>query len=65
MIYRNFDELAFAVLNMGLYDLDEGVKLSKLCIIYLDAKNNPPQGVIGVGAISYAERVLVAAQKEA
>lgn len=32
--------------------------------VYNTALNNPPLGVIGVGAITYAEQALVAFQKE-
>ena len=32
--------------------------------VYNTALNNPPEGVIGVGAITYAEQALAAFQKE-
>jgi len=38
--------------------------LSWLVRSYYDALHNPPEGVIGVGAITYAENVLVKIQQE-
>ena len=38
---------------------DEFRRLAK---VYMDAFNNPPEGVIGVGAITYAEQCLIQEQ---
>lgn len=46
------------------YDNDaETVQLRKLMSVYYGALEDPPDGVIGVGAITYAEMKLVEAQK--
>lgn len=48
------------------YDEDDKQDFSdlrKLVEVYYDALNNPPEGVIGVGAITYAEQKLVEAQQ--
>ena len=37
--------------------------LRRLVNVYYDALNNPPEGVIGVGAITYAEQKLMEAQQ--
>ena len=78
MKYRNLGDLIIAVLN-GMERKPPGlthdeavawyksqpdmVELSRLCGVYFDAQRNPPEGVIGVGAITYAEQMLQAAQK--
>lgn len=51
-VYRTLDELARALFDASG---DEAVRVCELCRVYFDAKNNPPDGVIGVGAITYAE----------
>ena len=66
MIYKTFTQLASASFNAIPDDLiatDETRRLSSLISVYFEALHNPPPSVIGVGAISYAERMLVAAQK--
>lgn len=77
MIYRNFKELLNASLDiMDKHICDDisvfaerinsdadFVRLKELLRIYNDAERNPPDGVIGVGAISYAEFVLQVVQK--
>jgi len=40
----------------------KGDAIGKLIKVYFDALNNPPLGVIGVGAITYAEDALIAYQ---
>ena len=65
MIYKNGNDLLQAVIGVDISNT-EGLKhLHSLCDIYYDALTNPPPGVIGVGAISYAERVLIAEQNNA
>jgi len=77
MIYRNFQELLDAMLSvMDRHNCDdlamfaerlswdaEYLRLKGLSQVYNDAERNPPKGVIGVGAISYAEFILQEAQK--
>lgn len=49
------------------YDEDDKQDFSdlrNLVTVYYDALNNPPEGVIGVGAVTYAEQKLVEAQKK-
>ena len=41
----------------------EAMRFSQLMHIYYQAQTNPPEGVIGVGAITYAEQKLVEAQQ--
>lgn len=38
------------------------VELRRLLNVYLTAHDNPPEGIIGVGAITYAEQMLQEAQ---
>lgn len=46
------------------YDNDgDTVRLRNLMRVYYGALHNPPDDVIGVGAITYAEMKLVEAQK--
>jgi len=77
MIYHNFKELLDAMLSiMEKHVCDdlaifaervsgdaEFKRLQELMKVYRDAERNPPDGVIGVGAISYAEFVLQVVQK--
>lgn len=64
MIYKDFSALC-----VGIYEgFDKGEDITKLRVLmylYQDALRNPPDGVIGVGAITYAEQKLVEAQKDA
>lgn len=71
MIYRTLDDIAGALFvamegmpedgSAGdwLADNETVVRLSVLARVYFKAKHNPPAGVIGVGAITYAENKLV------
>ena len=43
-------------------DTNSIAKYRQLIAVYFEALNNPPQFVIGVGAISYAQEILVSAQ---
>ena len=75
---KNFDGLVKAFINCacrtpdGTYeeivawaDADPQVQdLRRLLKIYNEAESNPPDGVIGVGAITYAERKLQEAQQD-
>lgn len=74
---RNFDDLTNAIVDFmgrtpqGMPNLElaawcqsqpEFLTLQELAKVYLRAKAHPPEGVIGVGAITYAERCLIDAQ---
>ena len=52
--YASLSELAMA--------LDQIERFRRLLRIYMDASQNPPDGVIGVGIITHAEAALVSAQ---
>jgi hypothetical protein len=70
MIYRTFDDLCRAIhaemqgmtTKQEIRDSETLHRLAKLVSIYMDAESNPPDGVIGVGCITYAEQMLQAAQ---
>ena len=70
MIYKDRDELLRGYLNW-LESLHSPVKGNEpelerfryLLKVYYEAQENPPEGVIGVGAITYAEHKLVEAQQ--
>jgi hypothetical protein len=51
------ERLAWAAEN------EEVMRLRGLMDVYLDAYQNPPEGVIGVGAITYAEHKMQEAQR--
>jgi hypothetical protein len=52
-----------ATINQGDKNDPDGVKeLGRLTKVYWEAYQNPPEGVIGVGAITYAQEMLIAAQ---
>ena len=59
MIYCDLDSLALAAANTDQNDKLQLQALGRLTAVYFNALNNPPDGVIGVGAISYAEAMLV------
>lgn len=68
--YRTFDDLCRAIADrMNGMETPEQIKedpvlqrLADLAHIYLDAESNPPEGIIGVGCITYAQQMLEAAQ---
>jgi hypothetical protein len=62
MIYTDIQALADAVLQIDLSDDDQVNKLRRLVQTYWDAYHNPPEGIIGVGAITYAQDALIEAQ---
>ena len=70
MIYRNRDELLRGYMDFlesrptPIPPNDpEAMRFSQLMTTYYQAQTNPPEGVIGVGAITYAEQKLVEAQQ--
>jgi hypothetical protein len=64
MIYCDLGSLALAAANTDQSDKLQLQALGRLVAIYFDALDNPPDGVIGVGAISYAEAMLIDHQLE-
>lgn len=63
MFYHNLKDLTLAAMSWESLSTLEKSDLSLLVRVYMSALNNPPEGVIGVGAITYAEQQLVLAQK--
>lgn len=75
---KNFDELVTVMMECinrmpegtdaerrAWADADVQVQVvRRLLDIYNEAESNPPYGVIGVGAITYAERKLQEAQQD-
>jgi hypothetical protein len=61
MIYTDLASLSRAMLDCDMED-DSVALLRRLYHVYFDALHNPPQFVIGVGAITYAQEMLVNAQ---
>jgi hypothetical protein len=67
---RTFDELCGVIANeMNGMKTEEEIRnsvelmrLAELVKVYFEAEGNPPEGIIGVGAITYAEQMLQAAQ---
>lgn len=59
MIYCDIDAIAMAAAQIDPSDEAQLKALVDLLRVYFDALNNPPDGVIGVGAITYAESALV------
>lgn len=62
MIYDNLDALLVLLGQIDLTDETQAQGIKALFKVYLDALHNPPFGVIGVGAITYAEDALIAYQ---
>jgi hypothetical protein len=62
MIYTDLAALSRAMLDCDMDDTDSVALFRRLYHVYFDALHNPPQFVIGVGAISYAQEMLVNAQ---
>jgi hypothetical protein len=62
MIYTDINALVDAMYLCDLDDTDSVAMFRHLIAVYFDALHNPPQSVIGVGAISYAQEMLVKAQ---
>lgn len=62
--YTSLKGLTLAVMALSETDVEALKYLGVLVNVYFDALHNPPLGIIGVGAITYAESVLVAYQLE-
>ena len=63
MTYKNLKELAAAAMDIDLKDTKQTQYMAGLIRVYFDAEKNPPEGVIGVGAITYAQQQLIKAQE--
>jgi len=64
MIYADRNALLSAAVQLSAEDTESLRRLGKLFRVYYDALHNPPDGVIGVGAITYAEQKLIDHQME-
>jgi len=62
MIYTDLEALCEALWQANENDPGWVKELGRLTKVYWDAYHNPPEGVIGVGAITYAQEALIAAQ---
>ena len=63
MIYTDLEALCQALWQANENDDPDGVKeLVRLTKVYWQAFQNPPEGIIGVGAITYAQAALIEAQ---
>jgi len=63
MFYHNVKDLSLAAMSWASLSKQDQDNLKNLVKIYFDALYNPPLGVIGVGAITYAEQQLLLAQE--
>jgi hypothetical protein len=62
MIYTDLKSLCEGIAQCNMDDTDSVVMFQHLMFTYYEALENPPQFVIGVGAISYAQEMLIKAQ---
>lgn len=62
MIYTSLRELAEALDTLDMTDAAQVETYRRLIKVYMTASHNPPDGVVGVGIITYAEQQLIAAQ---
>lgn len=62
MIYTDLKALTNAIDQIDMAHQEQVAEWRHLVSVYFDALYNPPQGVIGVGAITYAEDTLINAQ---
>ena len=62
MIYTSLRSLAEALDTLDMTDAAQVETYRRLIKVYMTASHNPPDGVIGVGIITYAEQQLIAAQ---
>lgn len=64
MYYHDLKDLSLSAGSWDSLDKGEQDKVARLCKVYFDALQNPPEGVIGVGSITYAEDQLMSAQED-
>jgi hypothetical protein len=62
MIYTSLRSLAEALDTLDMTDAAQVETFRRLLNVYMTASHNPPDGVVGVGIITYAEQQLIAAQ---
>jgi len=62
MMYTSLRELAEALDTLDMTDAAQVETFRRLIGVYMTASHNPPEGVVGVGIITYAEQQLIAAQ---
>lgn len=62
MLYTDIESLAIAATQIDATNEEQISRLRELIHVYFEAYQNPPQFVIGVGAITYAQDALVAYQ---
>ena len=65
MFYHNLKDLTLAAMSWDSLTKGEKDTLIDLFDLYFESLHNPPEGVIGVGAITYAEQQLLLAQEVA
>jgi hypothetical protein len=61
---RTFSDLVALAESIDINDPSAKNHFRDLFHVYNTALNNPPEGVIGVGAITYAEQKLAEFQRE-
>jgi hypothetical protein len=61
-MHTDMKSLINTLMDTDIEDSQGMAKLKDLFDVYQSALNYPPQGVIGVGTITYAEQMLVAYQ---
>ena len=59
MLYATLDSLLNLFSRIDLKDSRSMAALGALVKVYHNAASNPPEGVIGVGVITYAENALI------
>lgn len=64
MLYTDLPSLLSAAVQLPADDTESLRRLGELIRVYQSALHNPPDGVIGVGAITYAEQALINHQLE-
>jgi hypothetical protein len=65
MIYTDLESLALAATQIDVTDATQIERLRHLIKVYWEAYQNPPEGIIGVGAVTYAQDALISAQLNA
>ena len=62
MIYENLDSIVALCGNFDCLSKGDKAYVSAMLKTYWEAYHNPPPGIIGVGAVTYAEGALIAFQ---
>lgn len=61
-MYHTMDDLVEGAMIIKTLNKAEKKELQDLIKLYWESYYNPPEGVIGVGKITYAEKQIVLAQ---